>query len=156
MIRIDIPGLGKLELKHLVLDYNGTLACDGILLDGVAQRLEQLKNQLEIHVVTADTFGTVAEQLEHVTCAVHVLERDQQDVAKLRYVERLGATHTVCIGNGRNDRRMLAAAALGIAIVQEEGLASVTWQAADVIMPTIIAALDLLLKPNRLVATLRI
>jgi hypothetical protein len=29
MIEIDIPGYKKLQLKNLVLDYNGTLACDG-------------------------------------------------------------------------------------------------------------------------------
>ena len=35
MIAIDIPGYKKIELAHLVLDYNGTLAIDGKLIDGV-------------------------------------------------------------------------------------------------------------------------
>jgi soluble P-type ATPase len=34
MIEIDIPGRGEL-LLFLVTDYNGTLACDGILLPEV-------------------------------------------------------------------------------------------------------------------------
>ena len=36
-------------------------------------------------------------------------------------MERLGAANVVCIGNGRNDCLMLAAAALGIVVAQEEG-----------------------------------
>ena len=28
MIEISIPGFGTLRLEHMVLDYNGTLACD--------------------------------------------------------------------------------------------------------------------------------
>ena len=36
MIEIDIPGYKTLHLEHLVLDYNGTLAVDGVLIDGVA------------------------------------------------------------------------------------------------------------------------
>jgi soluble P-type ATPase len=155
MIRIDIPGHGALELAHLVLDFNGTLACDGILLDGVTERLLELKKKLDIHVVTADTFGTVRAQMKNIACTVHVLEREQQDVAKLRYVEQLGALHTVCIGNGNNDRRMLEAAALGIAVLQQEGMSRSALQSAAVITRDICDALDVLLKPERLVATLR-
>jgi soluble P-type ATPase len=60
------------------------------------------------------------------------------------------------IGNGRNDQLMLAAAALGIAVVQEEGAAIESLSAADVVLPDIRSALDLLLFPKRLIATLRL
>jgi soluble P-type ATPase len=50
---------------------------------------------------------------------------------------------------------MLQAAALGIAVLGPEGLAAEAWQAADVVMASIHDALDLLLHPRRLVATLR-
>lgn len=57
MIEITIPGCAPLELDHLVLDYNGTLGCDGDLLPGVRELLVRLGGHLDIHVVTGDTFG---------------------------------------------------------------------------------------------------
>jgi soluble P-type ATPase len=61
----------------------------------------------------------------------------------------------VCVGNGRNDRLMLQEAGLGIAVVQGEGAAVQTALTADVLAPDILTALDLLIHPLRLVATLR-
>jgi soluble P-type ATPase len=84
-----------------------------------------------------------------------VLPADEQDIAKLAYVNELGAEGTVCIGNGRNDRLMLAASALGIAVVLAEGASSLSLTAADVVCKDILSALDLLTHPLRLTATLR-
>src|SRR6478609_6350918 len=63
MISLDVPDFGLLELHHLVSDYNGTLALDGFLHAGVAERIRALAKLIEIHVITADTFGVVREQL---------------------------------------------------------------------------------------------
>ena len=65
MIEIEIPGFKKLQLKYLVMDYNGTLAIDGKLIEGVENRLYALADHLEIHVITADTFGLVKTYLEN-------------------------------------------------------------------------------------------
>ena len=73
MMRIDIPGGGSLRLEHLVLDFNGTLACDGELLPGVVERLQRLSESMRIHVVTADTFGRASEQLAGVPCLLSIL-----------------------------------------------------------------------------------
>ena len=155
MLEIEIPGYKRLQLKHLVLDYNGTLASDGIRLDGVESRLKALAGQLQIHVLTADTFGQVQSALAGIPCQVLILPPGNQHLAKLNYVEKLDPAMTVCIGNGRNDRLMLQEAALGIAVMQEEGAAVEALLAADVAAPSSLVALDLLLNPLRLVATLR-
>jgi P-type E1-E2 ATPase len=155
MIQIDIPGYGILNLKYLVLDHNGTLAVDGILEPGVKECLQQLSNDLRIYVVTADTFGKAKSQLEGVPCELTILPEGDQDQAKLNFVNTLGVEHTVCIGNGRNDRLMLQAAGLGIALVLEEGAAMVTLTSADVVCTGIVPALNLLMNPLRLTATLR-
>jgi soluble P-type ATPase len=155
MIEIEIPGGAPLRLEHLVLDYNGTLAADGALISGVGGRVRTLAAHLRVHVVTADTFGKVREEIGDLPCAVVVLAPRGQAAAKRDYVERLGATSVACIGNGRNDRQMIEVAALGIAVIQAEGAAAETIAAADVVAPTILDALDLLLHPQRLVATLR-
>lgn len=155
MIEIRIPGHRDLRLEHLVLDYNGTLACDGQLLARVKETLEALAEKLKIHVVTADTFGKAKSALEGMPCELAVLPVNGQDTGKLEYVGGLDPEATVCIGNGRNDRLMLKAAALGIAVVQEEGAAAGTLLASDIVCANIVSALELLLNPLRLVATLR-
>lgn len=155
MLEISIPGFKKLHLACLVLDYNGTLAYDGRLIEGVRERLENLGRQLQVYILTADTFGTVQEQVAGIPCQVAIISRENQAEAKLHYVEKLGADRTVGIGNGRNDRLMLQAAALGLAIIQGEGGAPAAIMAADAVTSNINEALDLLINPLRLTATLR-
>jgi P-type E1-E2 ATPase len=155
MIAIDIPGFGPLRFEHLALDFNGTLALDGDLLPGVGERLEALSTRLAIHVVTADTHGTAARALAGWPCTLDVLAAPGQAEAKRRFVESLGAERVVAIGNGRNDRLMLEAARLGVAVVQAEGAAAETLLAGDLVVLTITDALDLLARPLRLLASLR-
>lgn len=155
MLAVDIPGFGDLRLAHLVLDYNGTLACDGTLMAGVAPLLGELAGSLDVHVVTADTFGRAAAALAGLPLRLCILGSADQAEAKLDFVRRLGAAGVAAIGNGRNDCRMLAAAALGIAVVQQEGAAQAAVCAADVVAPSIVDALELLRHPLRLTATLR-
>lgn len=155
MLNIDVPGWNRLVLEHLVLDFNGTLALDGKLLPGVRERLDGLAPALKIHVLTADTFGSVQDQMRGIACAASVIPASEQARAKAAYVEALGPSGCVAVGNGRNDALMLEAAALGIALLQEEGAAPGTLAAADVVCRSIRDALDLLAHPLRLAATLR-
>jgi soluble P-type ATPase len=155
MIGIAIPGFRDLQLAHLVLDYNGTLALDGMLLPGVAERLTLLSADLEIHVITADTFGLAATQLAALPVRVTIIRKQRQAEAKLDFVSQLGRDGVVAIGNGRNDRMMVAAAAVGIALVQKEGCSAETLAGADVVSFDILDALELLRNPKRLTATLR-
>ena len=89
MLEIDIPGYRALRLQHLVLDYNGTLACDGVLLDGVRDRLLILAGTLHIHILTADTFGKARAQLVGVPCELSILPGEDQAQRKLEYVQGL-------------------------------------------------------------------
>jgi soluble P-type ATPase len=155
VLTLSIPGFQVLELEHLVCDYNGTLARDGHLLDGVKERLARLAGSLSLHVVTADTFGQARTALAGMDLRLTVLPSNAQDVAKAEYLKNIGAARAAAIGNGRNDRDMLNAAALSIAVVGPEGAAADTLTAADVVALDILAALDLLTNPQRLVATLR-
>jgi soluble P-type ATPase len=155
MLSLSIPGFGPLTLEQAVLDYNGTLAVDGLLLPGVQNALNRLSEQLAIHVVTADTFGKAAQGLAGVHCRLTVLEGAQQDQAKVDFVNRLGAERTASIGNGRNDAGMLAASALGIAVILGEGASVASLNAADIVCTDVVSALELLNHPLRLTATLR-
>jgi soluble P-type ATPase len=155
MIEIAVPGHRNFSIKHIVLDYNGTLACDGIPVEGVAEALNSLSDRLQIHVITADTFGEARFRLQDVKCEILILPKENQDEGKLEYVKRLGSESSACIGNGRNDRLMLKEAALGIAVILDEGTAVETLLAADIVCTGIVNALELFSNPLRLVATLR-
>lgn len=155
MIELNIPGRGFIQLEHLVTDVNGTLAVDGQLLDGLAREIRRLRDRLEIHLLTADTHGRQAEidrQLGLVAVRTHPGQEAEQ---KAEYVRRLGAEHVVAIGQGANDAAMLKVAALGICVQSSEGVAIEALLSADIFVPSIFAALELLDKPLRIVASLR-
>lgn len=161
MIKIIIPGGSTLTLTHLVLDVNGTLALDGRLLPGVAERLADLKDRLQIHLLTADTHGRQQEIDRQLGLTAAILPPPSpagptQQALKATFVQNLDAATVVAIGNGNNDAGMLRAASLGIAVLGPEGLASPALMAADLICANINDALDLLRYPDRLRATLRI
>jgi soluble P-type ATPase len=155
VIRVDIPEFGPLRVAHLVLDFNGTLAVNGKLLPGVNSRLLRLAARVRIHVVTADTYGKAQAALRGVPCKLTILVGGSEDRAKAAYVRRLGALRSVCIGNGRNDRLMLRQAALGIAVIHAEGAALASIVESDIVVNDVRDALDLLLEPARVIATLR-
>lgn len=155
MLTIEIPGFGTLKLDHLVLDYNGTLARDGRLDPDAARLLPKLARDFRLHVVTADTFGTVAAELSGLPVELRILRSGDHTAEKAAFVHELGAQNCVAVGNGNNDRAMLESAALGIVILGEEGAATATVLASDLLLPSIARALELLLYPKRLIATLR-
>ncbi|VFQ43558.1 HAD family hydrolase [Desulfoluna butyratoxydans] len=155
MITESIPGFSDIAVSHLVLDYNGTLALDGKPLVGVRERIEALSGSLTIHVVTADTFGRAGDALADWPVFLTVLTPGEEAEQKATYVQTLGADSVVAVGNGRNDCRMLSLACVGVAVTGPEGAASPALMSADIVCPDVLAALDLLLHPNRLKATLR-
>jgi soluble P-type ATPase len=155
MFEIDIPGFGLVRLENLVSDFTGTLSVDGRLLPGVRERLNNIAEFLKVHILTADTFGKARAELEGVNCEMHILEGENHDVQKEDFVKKLGAESVVALGNGNNDRRMLKMARIGIAVCISEGCSVDAVKSADITVNTPLDALDLLLNPKRLKATLR-
>ncbi|MGD9900137.1 MAG: HAD family hydrolase [Calditrichaceae bacterium] len=155
MIEINIPGSGLFRIKHLLMDYNGTLASDGRVFAGVKEYFTRLSEHLNLHVITADTFGSVQRELNGYPCRVQVISSQNQSMEKLKYAEQLGVSHVVSIGNGKNDRLMLKNSLLGIAVIQDEGIYKESILSADIVVKDISSAFELLLNPDRLIATLR-
>jgi len=155
MLKIDIPGFKTIEAEHLVLDFNGTIAIDGRYIENVIGQIVQVSEKLNVHVLTANTFGTVLEELKGLRVTIKILEPEQQDQQKLTYFKDLGSSHVIAIGNGRNDHLMLREAALSIGIIQAEGAYSQIIYDTHVICTSINDALALLINPKRLMATLR-
>ena len=155
MISLDIPGVGSYAWTELVLDVNGTLSTDGVLIPGVAERIGALAQQLSIHLLTANTRGTAGEIATHLNVGWSQLGAGQEAEQKRAYVDALGANQVIAVGNGNNDTLMLTTAGLGIAVLGPEGTASRAILSADLVARDILEALDILLDPTRLLATLR-
>jgi soluble P-type ATPase len=155
MLLLDIPGRARLELEHLVLDVNGTIALDGELIGGVADALDRLRGVLHIVAISADTFGTAERLAAEAGVEVHRIAPGSEGEQKIAYIDTLGPGSVAAVGNGANDEGMLREAALGIAVLGPEGAATATLAAADLVAVDIIVALALLAEPRRLVATLR-
>ena len=142
-------------LEHLVLDVNGTLAVDGVLIEGVAQTLNRLQNALKIHMVTADTHGKQYQIDQQLGLQATRLQKGNEPKQKADYVDQLGCEKVIAIGQGANDSAMLQKAAIGVCVLSPEGTAVSTLLAADLVVPDILTALALLEKPNRMIASLR-
>ena len=155
MNEIEINNYKNLSIKHIVLDYNGTLAKDGILKEGVKKLLPQLSKLYTLHVITADTFGSVQAQVGEFDVEVKVLNSKDHTAEKAEYVKSLESTQCVAVGNGNNDALMLKTAELGIALIGDEGCATATLLVSDIVCHSIEDALELLLHTKRLIATLR-
>jgi soluble P-type ATPase len=155
MLEIDIPGFGRVRLEHLVSDFTGTVSVNGELLPKVGVRLNKLAETVKIHILTADTFGKAQAELENINCDIHILRGENHDVQKEEYIRELGEDRVVAFGNGNNDRKMLKAARIGIAVTEGEGCAVDAITSADIHVRSALDGLDLLLNPKRIKATLR-
>lgn len=154
MLKFNIPGWGELVLSHLVLDYNGTIAEDGLIVPGVKARLEALSRDLSISVITADTHGTAARRCEGLPLTVLTFPTAEVGAIKANHVKSLTGG-VITIGNGFNDVAMSDAADLSVCVLGPEGCCGKLAAHCDILSRSIEDALDLLLKPHRLRATLR-
>jgi soluble P-type ATPase len=155
MIKIEIPGFKTINAEHLVLDFNGTLAIDGLFIEGVIGQLVQISANLHVHVLTADTFSSVQNELRGLPITIKIIETTDQDKQKSDYVKNLGSESVIAIGNGKNDVLMLTEAALSIGIIQAEGAFTQIINCSQIICTSVIDALSLLINQKRLLATLR-
>ncbi len=151
----EIPNFKTLDIQHIVCDYNGTIAKGGLVLPEIKELFKQLSERYKLHVLTADTFGSVHKQLEGYDVTVKVLNTQNHTKEKANYVAQLEANKCAAIGNGNNDKEMLLSASVAIAVLGDEGCAKDALFNADVICKNIEDALSLFIHTKRLIATLR-
>lgn len=155
MLDLNIPGFGHIKIEHIIFDFNGTLARDGKLIEGIAKPLAALAEKFKLHVVTGNTQGTAESELSSINTELVVVPKDNQAIAKANYIIQLDPDHVIAIGNGRNDQQMLQMAHIGIAVLGWEGMSVAAVSSADIIVPDIFAAIELVQSEQRLMATLR-
>ncbi len=154
-MKVSIPGYGRLVIEHVVMDFNGTIAVDGILREGVRERIVRPARCCHVHVLTSDTRGTAARELAGLPVSLGIYGTEDAGACKGAFVGALDASVCACIGNGSNDTSMFATAALSIAVLETEGLYAPLLTSADMLVKSSVDALDLLLDERRLISGLR-
>ncbi len=155
MIKIDIPNFKVMYIENIVFDYNGTLAKDGFLETKTQEKLFEICEKYKVFVITADTFDTVRKELKDFKLEVFILSSTKHTDEKAKFIETLGKEKTIALGNGNNDEKMLENSIISISVIGEEGCSKKALIACDIVCKDIISAMDLLLHPKRLIATLR-
>ena len=155
MLEIKVPGKVNYTIKNLILDLNGTIALDGKIISGVREKVVELVRNVDVIVVTADTNKNAEKLLRSLPVTLCIINETEEEKQKLALVREKGKDYTVSIGNGCNDVSMLRESAIGICIVGDEGASADAITSSDLVVSSIINALDLLLKPHRLRASLR-
>lgn len=155
MINIDIPARGSYRIENVVFDFNGTIAVDGKISENVKDMINILSKMANIYILTADTYGSAAKECEGLNVTLRTFPKGEAADFKANILAELGSDKTICYGNGYNDIKMFKIALLSIAILEGEGLCSALLQEADVLVKSIEEGINLLLKPNSLIATLR-
>ncbi|HOV90939.1 MAG TPA: HAD family hydrolase [Syntrophorhabdaceae bacterium] len=155
MISVSIPGWGDLNIEYLVVDYNGTCAFDGKIKEQARDLMEKISRYIKVFIITSDTYGNIDNEVNTIGFSIIKVNKEESGAEKARIVRELGPEKVAAVGNGANDAMMLKEAALGIGIIGEEGCANSVLKEADLITKDINDALNILLHPERLVATLR-
>jgi P-type E1-E2 ATPase len=157
MISVSIPGWGDIDIEYLVVDYNGTCALGGKLKEGVKEMMERIARHMHIKVfiITADTYDNIDSEGNTIGFSIIKVGKEGSGKEKARIIRELGPEKIVAIGNGANDAMMLREAALGIGVLGEEGCANALIKEADLVVKSIEDALNIILHPERMVATLR-
>lgn len=154
-MKINIPGYRPLNIENVVMDFNGTIAVDGVITESVKERIIRLAEQVHVYVITSDTQGTAARELRGLPIILKIFNSSNVGECKRQIIDELGGDTCACIGNGNNDRLMFQSAALSIAVLETEGLYAPILLSADLLVKSSEDALDLLLDTKLLISGLR-
>ena len=155
MIIYEIPGRESIEIENVVFDYNGTIAVDGKLIDGVGDLFLELEKYANIYILTADTYGSVVEQCKAIPGKVLTFPKENAGESKKDIVKKLGKKKTMVVGNGFNDIPMFEEGILSIAVIEGEGTSGKLLSQADIVARNVLEAIDIILSKNKVKATLR-
>ncbi len=152
MLNFSIPGQRPLTIENIVLDLNGTIAIDGELIPGVSERVSRLRNDVRLYLFTGDTHGNGARIAQQLGLELRITHTAEQKADEAR---KIGPDTTAAIGNGLIDLELFKTVRLRVLTLQAEGAHPLTLQESDIVTGSITDALDLFIKPKRLIATLR-
>ncbi|NPA48193.1 MAG: HAD hydrolase family protein [Thermococci archaeon] len=149
-LSVDVPNFGKVNVKSVVFDLNGTLGSEGHVSREVKELLTRLAGKFEVIVLSADTFGTLEEEFRDVPVEIMRVGSgiEKAETASLY-------SPYVAIGNGNNDVEMFKRAELSFCVVGREGASTKALMSSDIVVRDVRDAIEMLLDERKLVATLR-
>lgn len=157
MKEINIPNYGKITIKNVIFDVNGTIQFKGQISEEVREKFEELKKNYEIYLISADTRGNLkklAEKLDVFHIRINPEDINEAEAKNIELI-KLGKDVTVAIGNGNNDVLMIKNAVLGISVLGSEGATVNCLLNSDVVVPDTLTAIEFLLDEKIMIGTLR-
>ncbi|MFH0811648.1 MAG: ATPase P [Pseudomonadota bacterium] len=155
MVATEIPGKGIVQIKNLLLDLNGTIATDGVIAPKIKTMINTLSQKLRIFILSADTQGNLEKATKGIKGEVIRIPARNSTKGKKEFLQQVEPSKTAVIGNGYNDLFILKEARLGIGVIGREGASVRALLNSDIVVRDIFDALDLLIHPLRIKATLR-
>ena len=152
---INVPQTGKYDIENIVFDYNGTIANNGIIIDGVLEKIVDLSKSFNVHIITADTFSTVRESFKGTNVNINIIDKDYGSEQKEKFIDKLGFDKTIALGNGRNDELMLKKSIISIAVLNDEGVSVKAINSADFLIKDINNFFEMIYDTNKMIAILR-
>lgn len=148
-----IPQVWEIDITTIVLDLNGTLAVQWVVVDGVEDRINKLKTLgFSIILFTGDQRGNASLLCKELGIECSYASSHEE---KEKLFLELDVDHTAAIGNARIDNGTFRHAKLSIATLQAEGIHTGILPYIDIIVPSILDALDLFIDWDSLKATMR-
>ncbi len=152
-MRVKFNDETELVIRNVFLDLNGTLAVKGKLVKGVRSRINKLKAKgLQVMLVSGDQRGNARVFAEELGIELIIAKTSSQ---KAKVIARHGAKTCITIGNARIDSGMFKKSALAIATLQSEGIHASILKHIDILVPSILDALDLLIDADSLQGTMK-
>ena len=155
MLLYEVPGRNNIEIENVVFDYNGTIAVDGKILEGVEELLLDFKDDVDIYILTADTYGTVKKECINLHAEVLTFPNGNASEFKKNIVKELNGEKTICVGNGFNDISMFKESVISIAVIEGEGASGLLLRHADIVTRSILEAIEIILNKDKIKAVLR-
>ena len=149
----QVPEVGEIEINTIVFDLNGTLQVNKQIPEGVRERLAKL-NELGFKLVffSGDARGNAVDIAADLGMEfVKTVNGAEKEAAFLKY----DSETTAAVGNARIDIGKFKHAKLSIATLQAEGIHTGILQYVDVVVPSIIDALNFFLDEGTFKGTMR-
>jgi soluble P-type ATPase len=156
-MKYEVPEVGVIELKTLILDLNGTLSVNGHIPSRAPVQLVELKKLgFRIILLTGDQRGTADDLCKELGIEYRVAKNAEEKGKALDDLgDEIDKETTVSVGNARIDIGTFIRSKVSIATLQDEGIHVGILKHVDILVPSITAALDLLIDPNTFCATMR-
>ncbi len=146
-------GESEYIIKTVFLDLNGTLAVNGKIDNKVKPLLGEITDKgVEVILLTGNQRGN-ADELCRELGINYRITKNTEDKAKI--VSEYPKENIASIGNARIDIGMFDNSKLSIATLQVEGIHTGIIDHVDIIVPSIIDALNFLLDRNTFEGSMR-